>query len=205
MAAKKRPAPPKRYHHGDLRRALMDAALGFLEGHDVTRLTMQELSRLAGVSRGAPYHHFADKEAVIEALATEGFDLLLARGAHLDWDVPPVQALAQAADAYLDFTAAHPVHHRLMFLPEWSDRDRYPGLHAAAEPALGLLVGAVLGQVDRTPRAAVARALNVFALLHGFAQLRAIGLLDNAPGAPSARAQRADLLRCLQAMVARED
>src|SRR5215813_10430287 len=63
------------YHHGDLRRALLDATLRLVEEHGPQGFTLRAAARAAGVSPGAPYHHFADKDALLAAVAEEGFEL----------------------------------------------------------------------------------------------------------------------------------
>ena len=74
--ARRRPGsrkPPARYHHGDLRRALVDQAVRTIQRHGVERLTLREVGRQLGVSRTALYRHFADKSALLAAVAAEGF------------------------------------------------------------------------------------------------------------------------------------
>ena len=70
-AAENRP-----YHHGDLRRALIDAARRLLETEGPTALSLRAVAREAGVSPAAPYHHFKDKGELLDAVAHEGWDLL---------------------------------------------------------------------------------------------------------------------------------
>src|ERR1044071_3445317 len=68
--------PASRYHHGNLRRALLDEALATIRADGVAGLTLREIGTRLGVSRTALYRHFADKEALLEAVATEGFRTL---------------------------------------------------------------------------------------------------------------------------------
>src|SRR5688500_14715425 len=75
-AAELRESPRKdAYHHGDLRRALLDATLLLVEEHGLHGFTLRAAARAAGVTPGASYHHFADKEALLAAVAEEGFAL----------------------------------------------------------------------------------------------------------------------------------
>src|SRR5688572_18467296 len=67
------------YHHGDLRRALLDAGLALIEEQGAAAFTLREAARRAGVSQAAPYRHFVDKNALVGALAEEGFRALAAR------------------------------------------------------------------------------------------------------------------------------
>lgn len=110
----------RQYHHGDLRRALLDAALQLASERGIANFTLREVARLAGVSHNAPYHHFADKAALVEALVVENFELLerdlreayeQAKGTSLD-------KLLAAGVAYVRFALQHPAVFRLMFRPE---------------------------------------------------------------------------------------
>jgi AcrR family transcriptional regulator len=69
-------AEPKRYHHGDLRRALLDAAVAILEREGPAALSLRAVAREAGVSPAAPYHHFKDKSELLYAVGTRGFERL---------------------------------------------------------------------------------------------------------------------------------
>src|ERR1041384_4118115 len=69
-------AEARRYHHGDLRRALVEAARRLLESEGPSALSLRAVAREAGVSPAAPYHHFKDKAELLDAVAQEGWDLL---------------------------------------------------------------------------------------------------------------------------------
>lgn len=104
------------YHHGDLRRALLAAALEAIEEVGPTALSLRDLARRAGVSHAAPAHHFGDKAGLLTALAAQGFDLL-------------AQALVQAGDdlleagvAYVDFAVRHRAYFEVMFRPSCTGR-----------------------------------------------------------------------------------
>src|ERR1700754_291426 len=73
--ARKRPSR-RTYHHGDLRRTLISTALALVEEQDVSILTLREVARRAGVTHSAPYHHFPTKDALLAALAEDGFRVL---------------------------------------------------------------------------------------------------------------------------------
>src|SRR6516162_6037295 len=112
-AGKKRAKP---YHHGDLRRALLDEAVRTIQTHGVEHLTLRSVGERLGVSRSALYRHFADKQSLLATVGKEGFRML--RQAIADaWerngrDRIGFQAMGKA---YVQFAVAHPSHYRVMF------------------------------------------------------------------------------------------
>ncbi len=197
------PQKKKSYHHDDLRRAILDAALVHLRKSDVTSLSMLRLARAVGVSTGAPYHHFADKLDVLAGLAEEGFSLWLTEvGAVVGRVADPHEALAELARAWLAFAVRHPEHYRLMFLPELGDRRRFASLHETSGRSLALLV-ALLGRLcERAPvEELLARAVSLWSTVHGFASLRNAGVLTNIPGLPAIHALEERLVAQVRASV----
>jgi AcrR family transcriptional regulator len=118
-----RPKGPKRkqplrqpYHHGDLRRALVHAALALVNDRQDWTFSLREVARQADVSHNAPYNHFADKRALLDAVAACGFQLLADRMKRASRDlVRADSALAAAALAYVRQGAENPALYRLMF------------------------------------------------------------------------------------------
>jgi AcrR family transcriptional regulator len=105
------------YHHGELRRTLLDVSVDVIDKHGVDALNLRELAVLAGVSSGAPYHHFADREALLASIAEEGFDYLEAAMIK-ERDAAPNHATARLAAlgrAYVSFATTHRGHFRVMF------------------------------------------------------------------------------------------
>ena len=105
------------YHHGELRRTLLDVGIDVIDKHGVDALNLRELAVLAGVSSGAPYHHFADREALLAAIAEEGFGYLEAAMVK-ERDAAPDDAtsrLAALGRAYVSFATTHRGHFRVMF------------------------------------------------------------------------------------------
>ena len=96
------------YHHGDLRRGLMDAAVTLIDIRGRTALTMRETARRAGVSEAAPYRHFTNLDELLGAVAIEGYDMLLA-------DLDAVTGIRAIREAYLAFAADFPGRYELMF------------------------------------------------------------------------------------------
>ena len=116
------PAPPtmtaddKPYHHGDLRRALLDASLELLAESGPQALTLREVARRAGVSHAAPYRHFADKDELVAAVAEEGFATLRERMlAAAAVARTSIEALERSGVAYVRLALEHPAHCAVMF------------------------------------------------------------------------------------------
>src|SRR5262245_36076534 len=101
----------------DLRQKVLDASLALIEEGGLDRLSMREVARKAGVSHQAPYHYFADREAILAGIASEGFGMLgheLSRS--LDKHVASQKgALEAATRTYVDFALRHPGYFRVMF------------------------------------------------------------------------------------------
>lgn len=181
--AKRSPAPKPagRYHHGDLRRALLDAAFQLVEEQGVDALSLRELARRLGVSHAAPDHHFPDRLALLVAMAIEGFERLadgLEAGAAPH---PPGPArLAAVGEAYLRFALDHPSHLQVMFGREIGGmRVRPRELNQAGDRARRVLDGTVEAlsgrpaHVHGTPRDPFVEGhtFACWALIHGAARL----------------------------------
>lgn len=149
------------YHHGDLKTALLEAGIALLAREGLDGLTLRAVARAAGVSHAAPYHHFADKTALLAAIAGHGFDAL-DREIRTRGGETPADRLQTAAVTYVGFAVANPELFRLMFSSAVSPPDAHPELRAAASRAYGHITGAV---GDET--AAVAS----WSIVHGLAML----------------------------------
>ncbi len=175
------------YHHGQLRRALLDTALELAASRGVQGFTLRELARHAGVSHAAPYHHFADKAALMAALALEIFESF---GAALRqaWDTAPGSSddrLMAVGAAYVRFALDNPAAFRLMFRPElWEstvtgDTEHYAALEAAGQAAfLVLLDGIRTCQAEGSipPADPQLIALTAWSTVHGLSTLLLDGL-----------------------------
>lgn len=169
-------APPARYHHGDLREALLAAGLELLGDDSPAALSLRAVARRVGVSHAAAYRHFTDKAELLAAIAEQGFALL---GAQMAAEVAAAGADHEArfiacAVAYMRFAQAHPRHFRVMFSGWTDDRARYPALSAAAEVAHTAVLGVVqTGQAAGAivPGDAQVIALSAWASIHGLAAL----------------------------------
>lgn len=132
------------YHHGNLPRALLDAALLVLSEQGVAALSLREVARRAGVSHAAPAHHFKDKTGLLTALAAEGFEkfrLALEAGRDAAGDTA-LARFAATGHAYVRFAIDHPQHFELMFRHELIDIAN-PALMESGRRAYEVLLRAV--------------------------------------------------------------
>ncbi|WBB78418.1 TetR/AcrR family transcriptional regulator [Micromonospora sp. WMMD882] len=130
-----------RYHHGNLRQALMDAAVDLIARHGVPGFSLNAAARAAGVSTAAPYRHFATKEALLAAVVERGWDqfgaaLRDAAGRHPD---DPLERLAALGRTYLEFAVDRPAVFRLLF----GEREREPQRSAAGPATFATLLTCV--------------------------------------------------------------
>lgn len=108
-------AQTKPYHHGDLSRALVDAALRLIEREGPSALSLRAVAREAGVSPAAPYHHFADKSELLDAVARQGWAALgQEMDRHLALANTPAQKRIAMGVAYVSFSREHPALYRVM-------------------------------------------------------------------------------------------
>src|SRR3954465_7910303 len=126
------------YHHGDLKAALVDAAGDILRREGPEALTLRAVARRAGVSQAAPYRHFADRRALVGAVAERGFARLQeAMMQAMTPDAAGRFGLKQVACAYVGFGHENPAEYRVMFGPEVARTDNLPELRQTARGVLG--------------------------------------------------------------------
>ena len=164
------------YHHGNLREALIRAALDLIAAKGPAGFTFAEAARSAGVSPAAPYRHFRDRDALMADVARRGFELFEAELSRA-WDdgrPDPFTAFEQVGRAYLAFARKEPAYYSAMFeagLPMELD----PALREAGDRAFAVLRKASEVLCSRLPPAgrppALMMALHVWALSHGIASL----------------------------------
>ncbi len=135
------------YHHGALRSQLIAASLETIASQGASAVSLRQLARDAGVSPGAPYHHFPDRSALFAAIIAEGHDLLVerlvaARTAARD----SAAALRDMLVAYAAFATTHPAHIRVMLRPELGDPQRHP--EVADTRSVDILRATVLAAQD---------------------------------------------------------
>jgi len=170
----------KAYHHGDLRRTLMAVSVDLIDRQGIDALHLRNLATLAGVSSGAPYHHFADRAALLAAIAQEGFeglevamvrarDSVASTGAAHDSSAR-LQALGCA---YVAFAIAHRGHFRVMFRGD-SHSQMDPAVSSARERTFQMLCETIVDcQNAGTAPAGDPQplVLHAWALVHGLATL----------------------------------
>ncbi|MBE7729799.1 TetR/AcrR family transcriptional regulator [Komagataeibacter sp. FXV3] len=163
------------YHHGDLRRALINTALDILATDQNWAFTLREVARRTGVSHAAPYKHFRDREMLLRELARIGFVRLgesLTDAMSLDQPSTRAQFVA-AAQACIGFACQNPGLYRLMFSSD-ADKTIDPPLHDAAMKTFGILLDLLeRGQRNRSFRLVAVSALAAasWAQVHGLAML----------------------------------
>jgi AcrR family transcriptional regulator len=166
---------PRGYHHGNLREALIRAALDLIAKKGPAGLTFAEAARHAGVSPAAPYRHFRDREHLLENVALQGFVQLEARLAKA-WDQGrprPLVALDRLGRAYLDFAREEPASYAAMFEAGVAFTD--PELREASDRAFAVLrraadtLCAAMPAAGRPPALMV--ALHIWSMTHGVASL----------------------------------
>jgi AcrR family transcriptional regulator len=178
------PTPKSRpYHHGDLRRSLLDTAQSMLQEDSGWQFTLREVARRAGVSHAAPYKHFADRGALLAEIATAGFQTLAAAmRAAAERNAKSCEVTLQAiARAVMDFGLAHSGLYRLMYSAE-VNKKAYPALEQAALASFGVLLAALeQGQRAGVLRAAPVRgqAAACWAMVHGLTTLQIDGQLTH--------------------------
>lgn len=187
------PETTRPYHHGHLRRALLDAALQVLTEQDLAGLTLRQVARRAGVSEAAPYHHFASKAALVEALVAETLHQLgqaLQEAGQVSAGTP-LDRLMAIGVAYVHFAVEHRTSFQILYRPELrhlarplSDADgvtRSP-IDQAGKAAYQVLLDAIVACQQAGVVVAgdpLPLALTAWATVHGLAQL----LLDGIVGA----------------------
>jgi AcrR family transcriptional regulator len=171
---------PGRYHHGDLRRALLQEAVHVIRAQGVDMLTLRSVGERLGVSRTALYRHFADKSALLAAVAREGFrtlrlELLAA------WGTGGWEGFEAMGRAYVRFAVANPSHYRVMF-GGFVKGHTDPELAQEATGAFQALVDAIIalqrtGSFRRDDPFQLARV--IWAVVHGVAMLAIDGQIEH--------------------------
>ncbi len=182
-----------RYHHGDLRHALLVAAERLIGEQGAERVSLRGIARAAGVSHAAPYHHFGDLEELLASVAASGFTRL--RQSMLDRsaaarETDTLDQLQEAGVAYVSFAAENPELYRLMFSGRLRDSRNHPDLARASDAAYEALDELLTRAVDAKGAEATDATLShaaraSWALVHGLAMLLIDGRLEVDPDTPA--------------------
>jgi AcrR family transcriptional regulator len=176
--------PRKKYHHGDLKNALIRAGIDILSKEGIQGLSLRKVARKAGVSHSAPYAHFADKQALIAAISTEGYRLIFERieAAVAPYPDDPQRQLLEAAWAYLQFALEDPEHFKISLSGAVEREKDYPALLQASREGFAAIVRITEACQARGilegPPPDVA-AVSLWSLVHGLASLLLEGQLSH--------------------------
>ena len=168
----------------DSRERILKVAVELMSKEGLAALSMREVARRAGVSHQAPYHHFEDREAILAAIAEEGFKkfnatLESASGSNA------VARLIAAGRAYIGFALSHPAHFQVMFRPELVNLDKYPAALAEASRGFAMLQSLIDGVVkEKFLPASRAQGMVIlaWAFVHGLSGLLLEGPLARMSG-----------------------
>jgi len=166
------------YHHGNLREALIEAALDLIGAKGTAGFTFAEAARSAGVSAAAPYRHFKDRDDLLAGVAQQGFERFeqFLRNAWNDGRPDPMTAIGHLGKAYLAFARTEPAYYSAMFEANIA-MDDHPELRTAGDRAFEIVRGAseaVSATLPSRPPALML-ALHIWAVAHGIASLFARG------------------------------
>ena len=169
------------YHHGNLKEALLQAALGLIAEKGAAGFTFADAARMAGVSPAAPYRHFRDRDELLSSIALRGFEQFES-ALNAAWDdgrPDTLTAFERVGKAYLKFAREEPSFYSAMFESGLSIEIN-PALHAAGERAFGVIRAAAERLAALAPPGvarppALMMALHIWSMSHGIASLFARG------------------------------
>jgi len=165
-----------KYHHGDLKNALIQAGIEILTEQGLNVLSLRKVAQRAGVSHSAPYAHFADKQALIAAISTEGYrklyDCLTAAVEQYRHD--PLRQLIEASWAYVQFGQREPAHFKITLSGVVVKEQKYPAFVEMTEKAFALVVDLTKACQQAgilKPGPPNQMAVSVWSTVHGFTSL----------------------------------
>ncbi len=193
-SAQSKKSADRPYHHGDLRRAILAAALDVIAADGPSGLSLRDLARRAGVSHAAPAHHFKDRTGLLTAIAAEGFGLLAAQ-------LTEARDLKDSGVRYVRFAREHPAHFQVMFTPgllRADDLELTTARTLAGDALRGAVAAVRPDELGIDPRLAGVAA---WSLAHGFATL----LLGHNLDGPVGDRDPEEVFRALAAMLFRRE
>ncbi len=174
----------KSYHHGDLKNALIQAGIKILAEEGIEGLSLRKVAREAGVTHSAPYAHFADKQAMIAAISTDGHRKVYERITTVADKFPddPLRQFIETAWAYVSFGFEEPDHFKITFSASVEREREYPALVEITGKTFDVLRQLIIrcqqaGLIDKgEPDLA---AVTVWGFVHGFVQLIQEGMISH--------------------------
>jgi AcrR family transcriptional regulator len=188
----------KPYHHGDLRSALIEAAISLLRKGDASSVSLREIAKAAGVSPNAPYRHFESKESLLMAVAERGFRTLVASLRSVQSGAEPIP-LEMISKVYFEFAQEFPAEYGVMF---GRDKDSMEsGYVEASGEAFFILLQTIRSLMNpgATQTQAVPNAIIAWSLIHGYSLLAHQGTFQFVD--PSVVPTTDDLARAIAAAI----
>lgn len=163
------------YHHGNLKVALLQAAVELIRETSVEKLSLRALARKVGVSQTAPYRHFKDKNHLLVEIAKETFaEMVIVTTKELNPQQSPPQNICNCGRAYLQYAIDNPERYKLVFGPSIENREHYPDLLEAGMGSFAVLMRLVeqgISSGDFLDHCPTLLANACWASMHGFASL----------------------------------
>ena len=176
--------PSKKYHHGDLKNALIKAGVEILAKEGVSGLSLRKVAQYAGVSHSAPYAHFSDKQSLIAAISTEGFTQLYTEleAAVSPYSKNPRKQLLEGVKTYVRFAEENTDTFKIMFSGVLEKEKDYPSFVEISSKTFMLVVGVVqacqnAGILPTAP--ADLMAVSVWGQVHGIVSLALEGQVSH--------------------------
>jgi AcrR family transcriptional regulator len=174
----------KSYHHGDLKNALIQAGITILAEEGIKGLSLRKAARLAGVTHSAPYAHFTDKQALIAAISTNGYEKIHDRIMQVMQNYPedPLRQLIETAWIYVQFGFEEPDHFKVTFSASVEREREYPALVEISAKTFNEIRQLIIrcqaaGLIDKgEPDLA---AVTIWGLVHGFVNLIQEGMVSH--------------------------
>lgn len=169
MSTSKVPASARPYHHGNLRQAVVSAALEVLAREEPSSLSLRDLARSVGVRHSALYTHFRDRTHLLAVIAGDGFRALLGQMRAVAQS--PRGRVVELAETYVRFARANPAYYRVMFLPEVGRPENNGDFREVCEACFQTLVQAIQEGASFSAEEVHERAVSIWSTLHGLVSL----------------------------------
>lgn len=170
--------PRKNYHHGDLKNALIKAGIEILSKEGVSGLSLRKAARQAGVSHAAPYAHFADKQTLIAAIASDGHSKINERleAALARYSEDPLRQFVSVAWAYAQFGLESPAHYKITFSGVLQDEHSHPEFVEFSQRNMQVLRIIIercreAGILNTSDTDAELQAVSLWGVIHGLVSL----------------------------------